>query len=118
MDLRLTSRDLDITNGDLSFVSGLDAIAQDIAMALQTWLGESVYDRNAGVPWLQVIFKRGTRPDAARFILENIIRGIDGVQDVLEINASLASATRVLTVAARVRALDAEFPIAVEVSTP
>ena len=56
MDLLLTDYDMDLTNGDLSFVNGADAIGQDVTMRLRTWLGETVYDVSAGVPYLQVIF--------------------------------------------------------------
>ena len=48
MDLKLTDYDLDLTNGDLSFVDRLEAVRQDIEMALRTWLEETPYDRNAG----------------------------------------------------------------------
>ena len=44
MDLKLTDYDMDLTNGELSFVTGRDAIAQDVQMNLRTWLGETVYD--------------------------------------------------------------------------
>ena len=46
MDLLLTDYDMDLTNGDLSFVNGADAIGQDVTMRLRTWLGETVYDGN------------------------------------------------------------------------
>lgn len=105
MDLRLDANgDLDITDGDLSFVTGLEAIAQDITMKLRTWLGESVYDRAAGVPYLQVIFTRGISIHSVRAILEEQIRRVEGVLDVLELEVSLDHATRVLTATGRVRA--------------
>ena len=47
MDLLLTDYDLDLTNGELTFVTGRDAIAQDVQMSLRTWLGETPYDTTA-----------------------------------------------------------------------
>ena len=56
MDLLLTDYDMDLTDGELSFVNGREAIGQDVQMRLRTWLGETVYDTTAGVPWIQAIF--------------------------------------------------------------
>ena len=100
MDLKLTDGgDMDITNGELSFVTGLDAIAQDLRMAWQTWLGESVYDTSAGVPYLQVFFK-DTNPnlDAIRFTLQTIGEQRPGVISVL-LTPVLDPATRILSLA-------------------
>ena len=117
MDLKLTNDDLDITNGELSFVTGIDAVRQDLEMRLKTWLEETPYDRAAGVPYLQVIFARGVQVQAVRFILETIILDTDGVTEVLELETQIDTLTREFTVTGRVFALDEEFPIFVEVNT-
>jgi hypothetical protein len=98
MDLRLTDDDLDITNGELSFVTGREAIGQDIKMALQTWLGETVYDTTVGVPYTQVIFKeRNPNLNAVKYIIEQIVARRPGVISV-ELEPQLDPTTRVLTV--------------------
>lgn len=109
MDLLLTDYDMDLTNGDLSFVTGRDAIAQDVQMSLRTWLGETVYDTTAGVPWLQVIFK-GKNPnlDSVKFILEqNILRrpGVTGVDLTLDFDRP----SRVLNVTGTLESIDGEI---------
>lgn len=97
MDLKLTDSDLDITNGELSFVTGREAIAQDLTMAWRTWLGETVYDTTVGVPYLQVIFKeRNPNLDAVRFILQQIGERRPGVISVLLVPL-LEAATRQLS---------------------
>jgi hypothetical protein len=109
MDLKLTDYDMDLTDGDLSFVTGREAIAQHATMRLRTWLGETVYDTTAGVPWLQVIFKdKNPNLDSVRFILEqNILRtpGVTGVDLTLELD----TLTRVLTVAGTMESVDGEI---------
>ena len=79
-DLLLTDSDLDLTDGDLSWVIGLDAVIQDCTMTLRTWLEETPYDLGAGVPYLQVIFQRGVSLFAVRFIVEQILLARDGVE--------------------------------------
>jgi len=118
MDLKLTNYDLDLTNGELSFVTDFDAIRQDIEMALRTWLRETPYDRNAGVPYLQIIFKRGTSLDAIRFIISEIIQGREGVTEVLELATELDTLTRTLTITGRVLASGQVIDFAAGSPTP
>ncbi len=110
MDLLLTDYDMDLTNGDLTFVDGKEAIAQDVTMALRTWLGETVYDTTVGVPYLQVIFK-GKNPNltSIRFILEQIILRRPGVTGVALEELDLDRSTRVLTVAGKIDSIDGEI---------
>lgn len=109
MDLRLTNDDLDITDGELSFVTGAEAIGQDIKMALRTWLEETPYDENAGVPWLQVIFVN-KNPDlnSVKFILEQKVLSRPGVIGV-ELTPVFDRPTRVLTVTGTVETIDGEI---------
>lgn len=80
MDIKMgTNSDMVIENGDLAFVKNTDAIAQHIRIRLQTWLGESPYDQNAGVPYQQVFFLPTTNELARRFILEQRTIGTPGV---------------------------------------
>lgn len=108
MDLKLTDYDLDITDGDLSFVTGIEAKRQHIEMRLRTWLAETPYDRAAGVPYLQVIFRRGTTLQAVEFILTQIVADTPGVLEVLDLTPTLDRATRVLSVTGRARVAEGE----------
>ena len=109
MDLKLTDYDMDLTNGDLSFVTGKAAIAQDVQMSLRTWLGETVYDTTAGVPWLQVIFK-GKNPnlDSVKFILKQNILGRPGVTGV-ELLLDFDRPARVLNVSGTLESVEGEI---------
>ncbi len=117
MDLLATAdSDIDITNGALSWVTGLDAIRQNVEMGLRIWLAESVYDRNQGVPYIQVIFQRGASLAAIRFIVERQILSHDGVTEVLELAPVIDVATRTMRVTGRVRAIEGEFPLSLEIA--
>jgi len=117
MDFKLTADgDIAIENGDFVFVRGIEAVQQDITMTLRTFFRETPYDRSVGVPWLEVIFERGVTIDAIRFILTNIILGVDGATDVLDLDVAIDREAREATITGRVKALDQEFPFAVTVS--
>lgn len=82
MDLRLTNYDMFMVNGDVQFVTGAEAIGQDITMQLRTFLGESVYDRSKGVPYITVIFQRGQQIATIEQVLKQIILQVPGVLTV------------------------------------
>lgn len=75
-------------------------------MALRTWMGETPYDRTAGVPYLQIIFAPGTTPQSVRFIVEQIIRSRVGVLDVLDLDVQVDGDEATIT--GRIRASDGE----------
>jgi len=110
MDLLLTDYDMDLTNGELTFVLGREAIGQHVEMRLRTWLEETVYDVTAGVPWLQVIFK-GKNPNlpSIQFILEQNILRTPGVEGVQFTTFNLDSGTRVLNIAGTMQTIDGEI---------
>ena len=109
MDLKLTNFDMDLTNGELSFVTGLDAIAQDVTMRLRTWLTETPYDRSAGVPYLQVIFgDKNPNIQGVQQILQQTVNNTPGVISS-ELNSVLNNATRGLTVTGTIQAVEGEI---------
>jgi hypothetical protein len=94
--------DIAIVDGDFVRAVGADAVRQDIEMTLRTFLGENVYDKNVGVPYIEVIFQRGVSLTAVRFILEQAILARRGVGQVLALDVSLNATTRVASVSGRV----------------
>lgn len=112
-DLLLSDDDMDLTNGELSFVTGPAAIAQHITMRLRTWLGETPYDRNAGVPYLQIIFRKSTPLNAVQFILEQQVLNTPGVLGV-DLTLDLNSQTRVLNVTGKARSIDGDVEFSLQ----
>jgi len=108
MDLKNSDDDLEIIDGDVSFVVGRAAIAQHIAMRLRTWLGESIYDRTAGAPYLQAIFVKGATAEAAGYILSLLVERTPGVISV-DLDATLDRETRELRVSGTATTIDGEI---------
>lgn len=110
-DLRVIAEgdgyDLDIQDNDLVLIGGdddtwLEAVAQRVRYALHTWQGESVFDRDAGLPYIDGIF--GRQPvEGIGFLFYSAITDVDDVTGVEDLNLELDRETRKLTVSARVR---------------
>lgn len=100
-----TTGDLDIAGGG-SWVSGLDAIAQEVTIRLKTFLGEYFLDTARGLPWLAWTGDEGNKMDAATLRqVEALVRAeaqeTQGVVRVLpgQVTASYNSSTRTVTIA-------------------
>lgn len=110
-----TDGDLLIQNGQLVFLTGAAAVAQRIQTRLRSLLGDWVFDRNVGTPWLERILTGEPRLDIARGILAQRIRDSQGVSRLLSLDLSVDRATRVLTVDFRAVTTDGEVSGAVGV---
>lgn len=111
-DLLLTNDDLNLTDGELTFITGQQAIGQSIEMRLKTWLGETVYDLSAGVPWLQIIFVKSTPETSIQFLLEDQVLGTPGVTGVT-LNLDINRLTRVLTVTGTATTIEGDVDFAI-----
>lgn len=89
-DIRITNDgggwDLALVDGDLELVPETatddgEAVAQRLVFAWSTWLGESVYDRGAGVPYLDTVFGVAPMPGIAALLLQ-IGLDVEGVADI------------------------------------
>lgn len=116
-DLKLTDGDIDMTDGELSFVTGPEAIAQHIEMRLQTWFGEdgTVYDSSAGVPYLEIIFVKATPLASVQFILEQQVLNTPGVTGV-DLSLDLNNLTRVLNVTGTATSIDGDVDFTVNLT--
>ncbi len=119
MDLLNTDDDITFVNGELLTVTGQAAIGQDIEMRLKTWLEETPYNTNAGVPYLQFIFKfKNPNLDAVRFVLERVVLDTPGVITA-NLSVDFNNATRVLVVTGTAQTIEGNVDFSVLVdSTP
>lgn len=101
-DIKASDGDVVISGADFVLATGLEGHIQDIERTLRTWLGESVYNRLAGLPYEQVIFQVGTTPEAARFIIEQRLNARDSVENVEELSTTIDQSTRKLTISGTV----------------
>ena len=115
-DIRMQNGDMVLENGELSFVTGQAAIAQHIEMRLKTFLGETVYDASAGVPFIQVIFIKSTPIDSVQFIIEQHILATPGVTGITEFELTLDATTRELSVVGRATTIEGDVDFDVSLS--
>jgi hypothetical protein len=114
-DFKNIQNDMVIENGELVWVTGQEAIKQHIEMRLKTWLGETVYDQSAVVPYLQVIFVKSTPLDSVQFILTSVVEETPGVTGA-ELAVELDSITRVLTVTGNAQTIDGDVDFSITAS--
>lgn len=115
MDLKIDAAgDLEIVNGELAYVDNAPAIAQHIVMRLRTFLGESPYDRGAGVPYREIILQPTTPKFAREQILSNVVLETPGVTAV-ELEVNLDSTTHTLWVRGVAHGLNQPIPFAIEI---
>lgn len=92
MDTLLLDRDLwDLclnASGNIAIANQPYAIAQDVASAVRTFLGEVYYDTSLGIPYFQQIL--GYEPPMS-LIKQNVVQTALTVPDVVEAKCLIAS---------------------------
>jgi hypothetical protein len=97
--------DMVIRDGDVVWTSdeGTDdrtEVMQRVQFELQTWLGESPYDRARGMPYLEGVFGDAPVPGIIALVTSKIL-GVPGVAELVEDPTFvLDTDTRVLTITA------------------
>lgn len=109
--------DVVLVDGDLVMLDGDDVateVGQRVTYHLMTWLGESPYDRSAGIPYEQIIFGFEEVPGIGGLLLAEV-QSIEGVAEILgEPTFELEGHT--LSVGLTVRAVgDNEIPVALDI---
>jgi len=112
-DLLLDGHDIAIIDGDLALVSGGAAVGQHALMRLRTFLAECVYDRGAGVPWVQVVFERGTPLYAVESIITQTLANTPGVLEVLSVELTHDRAAGTATGRASIRVTDGPVELSI-----
>jgi hypothetical protein len=101
-DILLTDDgDIYIAGGDIWFVGGIDAIAQECKTALQLFTGEYLLDATAGVPWLTLL-DRGTTNAQLDAAVRQCLRTVPDVATVDNVTITRDTATRRATIGATV----------------
>lgn len=94
--------DLVVENGDFVWVTGIDAIAQDIRTAFLMFLEEWFLDPTEGIPYFQSILGQKVSLLVVREIFRRQLLIIPGVLEVLSISATFDSTLRKTTIAWKV----------------
>lgn len=101
MDIELTNDgDIKIAdNGsDMVLVDGTAAIAQDITIRLQTFLGEWFLDTRIGIPYFQKVLGQKPRLIALKGLFRKAILTTSGVISISDFTLNFTGATRTLDV--------------------
>lgn len=85
MDIALSTstHDLVFTNGELTIVSGLDAIAQHVKIRLLFFRGEWELNLDEGVPYWTDILVIGPDLRAIESLLRQVILGTPGITSIV-----------------------------------
>lgn len=94
-----TNFDLDISQDDLFFFTGSDAIAQHLKIRLRLFKGEWFLDTRVGIPYYQSILLKNPNLAVVRNIFRRAIVTTPGVESLDRIDLDLDAATRVLSLA-------------------
>jgi len=114
-DFQNVDNDMVFNNGELVFITGQEAIKQHIEMRLKTFLGETVYDQSAVVPYIQIIFVKSTPLDSVQFILTDAVENTPGVTGA-ELAVQLDPLTRVLTVTGNAQTIEGNVDFSVSIT--
>ncbi len=112
-----TGWDLVIRSGDLVLTraeSRAAEVAQRVVYRLSTWLGESPYDRLAGVPYIETVFGFEPVPGVVAFLTQ-IVLDTEGVDELLDDPVFLLDG-RTLSITFTIRVSGQDVPIALQVA--
>lgn len=108
-DLQLSDDKRTIVFGD-----GEDQLRQAIEIELKIFRGQWIYDPQAGVPYLQTVFVKGTPLEVIRQVFRKAVAKIPGVVDIPEMKLGFTKGTNTLRVDMKILG---ENGIAVDLST-
>ena len=101
-------------DGNLILYDGAASIQQRVVEALRFWRGEWFLQVAGGVPYFERVFRRPAMIGLISVELTEVMLAVDGVAEVLDVQAVIDPATRVLRWRASYRD-DAGFENVVEI---
>ena len=101
---------VELVNGipSLVLVDGRDAIAQHLRIVLRTFKGEWFADVNVGVPYHQVIFKKGQPDSVISQTFRRVVSAIPGVKEINSLEIIRDNGTRSVRIQLVIQTTDGE----------
>jgi hypothetical protein len=90
--------DLLLTNGTVSLVEGVDAIAQELTIRLRFLAGEWFLDRRLGIPYRQEIIGQKVRKSFITQVLKDAALATPGVTKLNSLSVNFDGPTRVMSI--------------------
>lgn len=87
----------------ITFVSGLDGVAQLVKIALRLFRGEWFLDLDAGVPYFQSILGKKYDAVALRAEIVTAVMGVPCVTEIIELTLDFDGETRTASVSVSLR---------------
>lgn len=106
---------VDPING-ITFVSGIDGVAQLVRIALRLFRGEWFLDLDAGVPYLQTILGQKFNAETLREEIVKAVVVVEGVVEITELTIDFDNATREVSVAVALRTQFGDTVVELELS--
>ncbi len=113
MDLALKTldHDLDFSTGDLDLLEGAEAVAQNLRIRLQFFLGEWFLDFRQGMPYFEKILVKNPGTNVVRSIIRKTVTSTPGVLALIALNTTYEGTIRKLTVAFTCRITGTDAPL-------
>lgn len=98
--LNTATGDILLVNGRFSFISGREAIAQDIVVRLRLFLNEWFLNLDAGVDWWSYLGEKFTNTNevALHSEIERVVTEAPGVESITKLSLTLDPVTRGLSI--------------------
>jgi hypothetical protein len=96
--LQVSGGTLARSGGKLVIITGLDEIAQKVAISIQLVLGEWFLNQNEGMPYYERIFIKNPNPGEITSIFRRAIMAVPGIRSVESLSVDFTAATRALSV--------------------
>ena len=94
----ITTGDLELTNGDLVFVDGLDQVRQRVLVRLRTQRGEWAFDETLGLDYLGEVFRKDADTGLIRSRVLAIVATTPGVSQVRFVDVATNNRERTLSI--------------------
>lgn len=107
-DIKLTptGNDIDITDGKLSLVDGLEYTRQKLLIRLRFFLGEWFLDERLGFPYFERVLGKKNPRTSLDALFRQVILSTPDVIEILTFTADLDTNSREYSLAFKVRATD------------
>jgi len=86
--------DIKIVGGDLSLLTGIDAVEQHLKQRLKTFYGEWFLNKAIGVPYFEQVFVKNFNANILDSVFKKIIIETPGVIQLLEFALEIDSSAR------------------------
>ena len=104
-----TTKDLDLSAGDLSLSEGKDSIDQHLRANLRAFKGEWFLNLDDGIPYFQDVFRKNQSPVVIDAIFKEAILKTTGVIELTEFEIKVDTVTRKLLLDFAVNTIEGEL---------